>query len=91
MFKRAKRRIEADVACETKNIVYMLIYKKDNCQTKEGFMPRYIGESERTLKDIVCEHLGYINTKRTDQPAGRHFNMRGHHIRHEIFCSRKSI
>ena len=58
----------------------MLICKKDNCQTKEGYIHRYIGESERTLKDRVCEHLGYINTKRTDQPAGRHFNMRGHTI-----------
>ena len=58
----------------------MLICKKDKCQTKEGYVHRYIGESERTLKDRVCEHLGYINTNRTDQPAGRHFNMRGHTI-----------
>ena len=56
----------------------MLICMKDNCQTKEGYIHRHIGESERTLKDRVCEHLGYINTNRTNQPAGKYFNMRGH-------------
>ena len=42
---------------------------------KEQF---YIGETERTLKDRVCEHLGCINTKKTNQPAGYHFNLPGH-------------
>ena len=45
---------------------------------KRRIYTRYIGESERSLKDRVCEHLGYINTHRIDQPAGKHFNMRGH-------------
>ena len=76
--KHFKWRIEADVSCETTNIVYMLICMKENCQTKEGGIYKYIGESERTLNHRVCEHLEYINTKRTDQPAGKHFNMRGH-------------
>ena len=39
------KRIEAVVSFETKNIVYMLICKKDNCQTKEGNIHRSIGES----------------------------------------------
>ena len=76
--KHFKWRIETDVSCETTNIVYMLICMKENFQSKEGYIHRYIGESERTLKDRVCELLGYINTKRTDQPERNHFNMRGH-------------
>ena len=38
----------------------------------------YIGESERTLKERICEHLGYINTKKIRGPAGEHFNLPGH-------------
>ena len=39
---------------------------------------RYIGETERTLKDRICEHIGYINTKKYQEPAGEHFNSTGH-------------
>ena len=39
---------------------------------------KYIGESERTLTERVCEHLGYINTKKIREPAGEHFHLPGH-------------
>ena len=67
--------IISNVNCETFNAVYMLICTKERCIGKEQF---YIVETERTLKDRVCEHLGYINTKKTNQPAGYHFNLPGH-------------
>ena len=38
----------------------------------------YIGESERTLTERFCEHLGYINTKKIREPAGEHFHLPGH-------------
>ena len=40
------------------------------CIEKEQF---YIEETERTLKDGVCEQH-----QKTNQPAGCHFNLPGH-------------
>ena len=51
---------------------------KENCQQKNRFQQKYIGETEIKLKDRICEHIGYINTKKTDKATGHHFNMPGH-------------
>ena len=40
----------------------------------------YIGESERTLKDRISEHIGYIRTKKIDKTTGQHFNSPGHSL-----------
>ena len=42
----------------------MLVCTKDGCKQKENTQIKYIGETERTLKDRSCEHIGYINTKK---------------------------
>ena len=55
----------------------MLICTKDRCGGKKQY---YIGEIERNLKDRIYEHLGYINTKNTNQPAGYHFNLLGYNL-----------
>ena len=39
---------------------------------------KYIGETERKLKERICEHIGYINTKRTEQATGNHVKQKGH-------------
>jgi hypothetical protein len=39
---------------------------------------RYIGETERSMKDRLMEHLGYIRRKEINQPIGKHFNLPGH-------------
>ena len=39
---------------------------------------KYIGESERTLKDKISEHIGYIIKWKVDKTTGRHFNQPGH-------------
>ena len=41
---------------------------------------KYIGESERTLKDRISEHVGYIRTKKTHLATGEHFNKPGHSL-----------
>ena len=46
----------------------------ENCKS------RYIGETERNLHDRVCEHIGYIRTKKTDKSTGNHFNLPGHSL-----------
>ena len=56
----------------------MLICTKEKCKQNEKCQQLYIGETERTLKDRICEHIGYINTKNKSQPAGQHFNKAGH-------------
>ena len=43
-------------------------------------MLKYIGETERTLKDRIGEHKTYITQKHLNQPVGQHFNQPGHSI-----------
>ena len=64
--------INKSVNCNTYNLVYMIECKKENCKK------RYIGETERTLKNRLAEHLGYINTKKINQATGAHFSQTGH-------------
>ena len=39
---------------------------------------KYIGETERTLKERVGEHKTYIRQKHLNQPTGEHFNQPDH-------------
>ena len=55
-----------------KNIVYMIECNKERCNQ------RYIGETKFDLKTRLSQHLGYINTKKLNQPTGNHFNQPGH-------------
>ena len=47
---------------------------------KQACNQRYIGETDRTLFDRICEHLGYIRTKKHEQATGHHFNLPGHSL-----------
>ena len=60
--------------CRTRNIVYMIECDISNCKK------RYIGETERTLKDRLSEHIGYIKTKKLEKSTGNHFNQPGHSV-----------
>ena len=52
----------------------MIECNKQNCTLK------YIGESERSLKDRLSQHIGYIKCCNILQPTGRHFNLKGHSL-----------
>ena len=41
---------------------------------------RYIGESDRKLRDRIGEHIGYVKSKKLDKATGKHFNMPGHSV-----------
>ena len=41
---------------------------------------RYIGESERTLKDRLSEHIGYVRTNKIEKTTGNQFNLPGHTV-----------
>ena len=54
--------------------MYLIEFNIDNCKM------RYIGQSARKLHIRAGEHLGYIVTKKLNQPTGFHFNQPGHSI-----------
>ena len=58
--------------CKDRNIVYIINCKK--CKQQ------YIGETDRTLKDRMLEHLGYVRREETSQATGFHFNQPGHQM-----------
>ena len=68
--------INSKVNCHTRNIVYLIQCIKENCNL------RYIGESERELRDRISEHVGYIRTKKLSEATGEHFNLKGHTLSH---------
>ena len=39
---------------------------------------RYVGQSERHLKDRISEHMGYIRNTNITKTTGFHFNLPGH-------------
>ena len=67
-------KIGKQLTCETKNIVYLI-----ECEKCEK---RYIGESERSLKDRISEHKGYIKNMHLKKATGAHFNEKGHGLQH---------
>ena len=44
----------------------------------------YIGESERSLKDRIQEHIQYIKSNNKSQATGFHFNQSGHSVHHMV-------
>ena len=56
--------------CEDKNIIYIIDCKK--CKQQ------YIGETHKTLRERMLEHLGYVRRKELYQATGFHFNLPGH-------------
>ena len=47
-------KINKQLNCKSYNVVYAIIWKKDNCKKA------YIGETKQMLKSRLTEHYGYI-------------------------------
>ena len=58
--------------CSIRNIIYMLGCKK--CPNQ------YIGESERSLREIFLEHKGYVTKTNFTKATDLHFNEKGHSV-----------
>jgi hypothetical protein len=58
------------LSCQTKNLIYALECKVCHKQ--------YVGETKRTFKERIAEHLGDIKNQRLNKPLGKHFNLPGH-------------
>ena len=70
--KKVPWKINKNVNCESKNIVYMIECLK--CKQ------RYIGESKRSLKSRLADHRGYIKKEQIDTTTGAHYNQPGHQL-----------
>ena len=68
-------KISSEVSCDTANVIYYLYCDKVSCKSAQ-----YIGETGRKFNERLKEHLGYIRTKKLEQPTGAHFNLPGHSI-----------
>ena len=67
--------INKEITCQTENLVYMVKCTKERC--KENI---YIGETERSLKERIIEHIQYIKSNNKKQATGFHFNQPGHSL-----------
>ena len=67
--------INDQVDCNSENIVYLIQCDKENCK-----LNKYIGESERTTKERISEHRGYIFRKENQHATGHHLNQPGHSL-----------
>ena len=64
--------INKKVNCNSFNVVYLIECNIETCKK------RYVGETERRLKDRLADHRGYVTSKVVTQPTGAHFNLPGH-------------
>ena len=48
-------------------------------------MKRYIGETERKLKERIKEHIGYANNQIIKMATGEHFNLPSHFFQNMKF------
>jgi hypothetical protein len=64
--------INSSMDCRTENIIYLIQCDKENCGEK------YVGETERRLKDRMREHRGYVENMKLNTATGYHFNTKGH-------------
>ena len=58
--------------CNTRNVIYLIDCLK--CKNQ------YIGQTGRSFKERIREHLGYIRNNKISEPTGLHFNLPGHNI-----------
>ena len=65
-------KINTPVNCGDSNIVYLIECNKDKCKMK------YVGETDRTMRERFQEHKTYVNQKKSNKQTGEHFNTPKH-------------
>ena len=66
------KEITSHLTCQSRNIVYMI--ECDKCRLQ------YIGETDRSLKERISEHKGYVTKKHLHRATGAYFNLPGHTV-----------
>ena len=75
-----KHEIKQNLNCDTENIIYYWRCKKPSCNNYSKC--EYIGLTTKSHKVRFGQHLQYIRSSMLNQPAGEHFNKKGHNITH---------
>ena len=75
-----KHVINEHVSCESENLIYYWKCIKTNCPDFPNC--EYIGKTTRKFKDRFGEHRNYVKGNVETEPAGKHFNSRGHDVSH---------
>ncbi|MCP4119430.1 MAG: GIY-YIG nuclease family protein [Desulfobacteraceae bacterium] len=65
--------INCEATCDTKNVVY--------CITCSHCKIQYIGETGRTLRARISEHIGYIRMNNNNTTTGQHFQQQNHNMK----------
>ena len=75
-----KHKIKEPLNCESQNCVYYWKCVKPNCP----LYPKceYLGMTSRKFKTRMGEHRDYVKREVLTEPAGEHFNSRGHDVSH---------
>ena len=73
-----RHHIEEPVSCESENCIYYWKCVKANCPDYPGC--EYIGMTSRQFKKRMGEHRDYVKRDVLTEPAGEHFNQRGHTV-----------
>ena len=66
--------IHGNLNCQSKNLVYLIECNKETCKL------RYIGETEKSLKDRLSNHIQKIKSIIPTTATGEHFNEIGHSL-----------
>ena len=74
-FNATTVKINSELDCNSRNIVYGLFCEKENCRQI------YIGKTERKLKERLSEHKTSVRKKERNV-VGQHFNGPGHSLEH---------
>jgi hypothetical protein len=64
--------IIGDISCNIQDLIYVICCQRCKMQ--------YVGETGRTLRERITDHLSNIRTKKPT-PVGLHFNLPDHNIR----------
>ena len=73
-----RHHIEEPVSCESENCIYYWKCVKANCPDYPGC--EYVGMTSRQFKKRMGEHRDYVKRDVLTEPAGEHFNQRGHTV-----------
>jgi len=71
-------KLKSYLGCSVRNLVYAIV-----CTRCEATV--YVGETERTFKERIMEHIKDVEYKR-DKAVGKHFNSKNHDM-NDLRCA----
>ena len=75
-----KHKIQGNLNCKTRRGIYYWKCTYSECQDKPCV--EYVGMTKRSFLERYYNHISYIRQKKLNEPAGKHFNLKGHGLQH---------